>query len=99
MRRTSTGFAWILAVAVLLLMGSGVATAADSPKIDLNTASLAQLMTLDRIGEVVAQRILAYRDQNGPFAAVEDLMKVKGVGPKVFDRNKDRITVSAPAKQ
>jgi competence protein ComEA len=55
------------------------------------------LTTLDRIGEVVAQRIVDYREQNGPFATIEDLKKVKGIGEKVFEANKDRITVSAPA--
>lgn len=96
MRRHATVLAMAMA-AVLLL--AGAALAADDPRIDLNTATVEQLMTLDRIGEVVAQRIVAYRDQNGPFAVVEDLMKVKGVGEKVFERNKDRITVSPPAKK
>jgi competence protein ComEA len=58
-----------------------------------------QLKQLERIGDAVAQRIVDYRQQNGPFAAVEDLMKVQGVGQKVFEMNKDRITVSAPVKK
>ena len=96
MRRHAT----VLAMAMTaVLLFAGAAMAADDTRIDLNTATVEQLMTLDRIGEVVAQRIVAYRDQNGPFGAVEDLMKVKGVGEKVFDRNKDRITVSPPAKK
>ena len=96
MRRHAT----VLAMAMTaVLLFAGAALAADDTRIDLNTATVEQLMTLDRIGEVVAQRIVAYRDQNGPFAVVEDLMKVKGVGEKVFERNKDRVTVSPPAKK
>ena len=89
-----------LMMAMVLVMLCGVpAGAADADKIDLNTATVEQLKQLDRIGDVVAQRIVDYRTQNGPFAVIEDLMKVQGVGQKVFDLNKDRISVSGPAKQ
>ncbi|MCA1784680.1 MAG: helix-hairpin-helix domain-containing protein [Desulfobacteraceae bacterium] len=49
-------------------------------------------MTLTNIGDVVAGRIIEYRKSN-PFKAPEDLMKVKGVGEKTFEKNKDRIIV------
>ena len=62
-------------------------------KINLNTATLEELMTLDRIGPKYAQRIIDYRDTNGPFDKIEDIMKVKGIGPKTFEANKDKITV------
>ncbi|HDI59009.1 MAG TPA: helix-hairpin-helix domain-containing protein [Desulfobacteraceae bacterium] len=87
-----------LVLAVVFAVGS-MGFAAESAKIDLNKATVEELITLDRIGEVVAQRIVDYREQNGPFAAIEDLKKVKGVGDKIFEANKDRITVSAPANK
>ena len=74
-----------------MLMAPVSLMAAD--KINLNTATLEELMTLERIGPKYAQRIIDYRDTNGPFDKIEDLMKVKGIGPKTFDANKDLITV------
>jgi competence protein ComEA len=62
-------------------------------KINLNSASLDELQKLPRIGPKVAQRIIDFRKQNGPFKRVEDLMKVRGIGEKLFSQLKDRITV------
>ncbi len=91
---------WTLVVALgVILTFAAVGVAAEGAKIDLNKASAEELKTLDRIGEAVAQRIVEYREQNGPFATIEDLKKVKGIGDKVFDANKDRITVSTQAKK
>jgi len=88
-----------LAVLVFLsLAGSGWAQAQNqnkpaAGKININTATLAELESLPRIGPKVAQRIIDYRTQNGPFKKVEDLMKVQGIGEKIFNQLKDRITV------
>lgn len=65
----------------------------ESIKININTASKRELLRLPGIGSVLAQRIIEYREANGPFRAIEEIMKVKGIGPKLFDRIKDRITV------
>ena len=62
-------------------------------KINLNTATLEELMTLERIGPKYAQRIIDYRETHGPFEKIKDIIKVKGIGPKTFDANKDVITV------
>jgi competence protein ComEA len=62
-------------------------------KVNLNTATSEELMTLDRIGPKYAQRIIDYRETYGPFEKIEDIMKVKGIGPKTFEANKDKITV------
>ena len=88
-----------LAILVFLsLAGSGWAQAQNqnkpaAGKININSATLAELESLPRIGPKVAQRIIDYRTQNGPFKKVEDLMKVQGSGEKIFDQLKDRITV------
>lgn len=62
-------------------------------KLDLNTATAAQLDALPRIGPATAERILAYRDQHGPFTKIEDLLNVKGIGAATFDQLKDLIFV------
>lgn len=66
---------------------------ATQNKININTASASELQNLPRIGPRVAQRIVDYRTQNGPFKKIEDLMKVQGIGEKVFEQIKDRISV------
>jgi len=67
----------------------------DSP-LNLNTATQAQLESLPGIGTATALRILEYRQKNGGFKKVEDLMNVRGVGEKSFLRLKPLITVSTP---
>ena len=62
-------------------------------KININTASVEELTTLDKVGEKYAQRIVEYRENNGNFAAPEDITKVKGIGSKILEANKDRIVV------
>lgn len=61
-------------------------------KININTADLQALMTLPGIGEEYAQRIIDYREANGPFAEIADIMNVSGIGEKRFDAIKDFIT-------
>ena len=62
--------------------------------VDLNTASLAQLMGLPGLGQVRAQAILDYRQENGPFTYPEDVIKVPGVGLNVYEGISDYITTS-----
>jgi competence protein ComEA len=61
--------------------------------VDINTATAAELETLPRIGPTTAQRIMQYREANGPFAAIEDIQNVPGIGPATFEGLKDLITV------
>jgi len=63
-------------------------------KIDINRAEPWLLQALPGIGEVLAQRIVAYRSENGPFKRSEDIDKVKGIGEGIFEKIKDYITVS-----
>jgi competence protein ComEA len=72
---------------------TGGAGGATGPKVALNTATQADLETLPRIGPALAQRILEWRSANGRFSTVDDLMQVTGIGQKLFDGIKDRVTV------
>ena len=68
--------------------------AAAAALINLNTATQAQLESLPGLGAKVAERILEYRQKNGAFKKVEDLMNVKGIGEKSFLKLKPLLTVS-----
>ncbi len=61
--------------------------------ININTASGAQLQTLNGIGPALAQRIIDYRESRGAFSSINDIKKVSGIGDKTFAKFKDRITV------
>ena len=61
--------------------------------ININTATLEELDSLPGIGPSIAQRIIDYRDENGPFNTIEDIQNVSGIGPATFDDIKDLITV------
>jgi comEA protein len=67
-------------------------------KIDINSASVKELQTLPQIGAVVAQRIVDYREKNGKFSKIEDIMKVKGIGEKTFLKIKPLIKVGQESK-
>ena len=62
--------------------------------IDINIASQAELETLPGIGPTTAQKIIEYREANGPFVSTEDIINVPGIGPGTYERIKDLITVS-----
>jgi competence protein ComEA len=59
----------------------------------VNTASAAELELLPGIGPALAGRIIEHRQANGPFRAVEDLTKVRGIGPKTLDKLRPRVKV------
>jgi len=83
----------------LLLLGVSAAAVEPVPdgKVNLNTASSAELATLPGIGPSKAQAILEHRAKE-PFSSPDDLRKVKGIGDKLYDSIRDRITVGdAPA--
>jgi competence protein ComEA len=73
----------------------GTASGGSTPgKVDLNTATLDQLEALPGIGPVLAQRILDYRQQHGPFHAVQDLLNVSGIGDAHLADLEPLVTVS-----
>lgn len=80
-------------VAPGLAGGGQLAFPGTGSKVNINTASQAELETLPGIGPSLAQRIIDYRTRNGPFRAPEDLKNVSGIGDKRFEQLKDLITV------
>lgn len=64
-----------------------------SGKVNINTASKDELMTLSGIGDSRAESIIAYRESNGPFQSVEELMNVEGIKEGVFNKIRDQIAL------
>lgn len=84
----------VLLVALAMVMTfSAPLWAGDAGKINLNKATATEISQLKGIGMKYAERIVEFRDKNGPFKQVDDLLKVQGIGPKILEKNKDRITV------
>jgi competence protein ComEA len=88
---------------ICLMLGMSAAPAAqgrtaapgkEAPAVvNLNTASSAQIEALPGVGASTAKRIIEYRDKNGGFKKIEELMNVKGIGEKSFLKLKPLITV------
>ena len=97
----------LLVVALLAVLPPTVATAqtkeparttakpVSTATVNLNSATAADLETLPGIGAKTAARILEYRQKNGPFKKVEELMNIRGVGEKNFLKLKPQITIGA----
>ncbi|HWD33508.1 MAG TPA: helix-hairpin-helix domain-containing protein [Pseudomonas sp.] len=72
-----------------------IATQQTSTRLDLNTADAPTLQsTLAGIGKTKAEAIVAYREENGGFATVDELLEIKGIGKALLDRNRDKLTVN-----
>jgi comEA protein len=86
-----------LAAAVLVFSLAAAYAQSTTPKtkVNINTATASELETLPRVGPKIAQRIIDFRTKNGNFKKVEEIMKVQGIGEKVFEEIKDLITVGA----
>ena len=81
---------------LLTLFLSGFAIAET---VNVNTANAVTLAeTLDGIGESKANAIVDYREQNGDFKTLEDLLQVKGIGEMTLERNKDKISFKSDSK-
>lgn len=75
--------------------GRGGAEGAEGAeaKVNLNTADSTQLETISGIGPATAEAIIAWRDSNGPFTSVEQLLEVRGIGPAKFEAMRDAVTL------
>jgi competence protein ComEA len=87
-----------LLAAITLVMGclfclSAQVMANEALKVDINTATVEELVTLNKVGPKTAEKIVEYRTSVGGFKSPEELMNVKGIGEKIFELNKDRIVV------
>ena len=83
----------LLLVMGIVLTFLPVLWAGETGKVNINTAPVEEIAKLEKIGEKYAERIVQYRKDHGPFTKPEDILKVKGIGPKTFELNKERITV------
>ena len=83
----------ILIFAVLVTFVSNLADAEHSAKVNINTATVEELMSLKGIGEKKAESIVEYREEIGSFATIDELKGVKGIGDKVFNKIKDHIAI------
>ena len=92
MKKTLSVLALCTAVLIVMSM-AGPLLADDSAKININTASVDELAQLKRIGLKYAERIVEYREKNGPFQRPEEIMLVKGIGTKTWELNKEQIIV------
>ncbi len=81
-------------LSVLTLYILGIGEKEEPQKIDINRAEVWLLKALPGIGETLAQRIIDYRQQNGPFHDTHELLKVAGIGTTTYDEIKDLITVA-----
>ena len=65
----------------------------ESTLVSINTATLEELMTLEGVGEAKAKSIIAYREEHGPYQAIEDLLNVSGIGESLLAKIKKNITL------
>lgn len=66
---------------------------ANNQKVNINSATLEELLTLDGIGESKAKAIIEHREENGEFKTIEDIKEVSGIGETLYEKIKDNITV------
>jgi competence protein ComEA len=90
------------ALALALTLSAGLASAAAKPaptgKVNINSASAEQLSALPGIGAKLASRIVEHRQKSGAFKSVQELMTVKGVGEKNFEKLQPYLTTSDAPK-
>jgi competence protein ComEA len=100
LQRKNRIVSWTLALALISgALGAALAAVEEAPEvikppIDINSAGQDELMRLPGVGAETARRIVEFREQQGPFRRIEDLMKVKGIGEKTFEKLRPSIKIS-----
>ncbi len=91
-----------MAVVMAALLAAAPAVAATEPaptnKVDLNSATVDQLISLPGVGPKLAGRIVEYREKAGRFGSIEELLNVKGIGEKKFQKFEHRLKVGEPPR-
>ena len=103
MKKNAFLFSSLLSLAALVvaagttLAGQSEEKAASSSelRVDINQADVEELSKLPGVGEQVAKRIVAYREENGPFEKAEELMNVRGIGEKSFLKLQPHVTLGS----
>jgi competence protein ComEA len=90
-----------VAMAVVLAAAPALAAAKSAPteKVNLNTATVEQLTTLPGVGPTLAARIVEHREKAGPFGSPQELLNVKGIGEKNFQKIEQWLTVEASPRK
>jgi competence protein ComEA len=76
-----------------LAKSGSTAAMSSGPKVNINRASVTELQQLSGVGQKKAEAIIQYREQNGSFKTVNDLQNVKGIGPKLLEKNRARLAL------
>lgn len=93
MKKSKKVLVLCIAFAMVMVFCVPSSWAGDAGKINLNKATVAELTQLKGIGTKYAERIVEFREKNGPFKKPEDILQIQGIGPKTLELNKDRLTV------
>ncbi len=84
---------------LFLMLALLVSVQGYAAPVDINTADADMLASaIDGVGEKKAATIVQYRETNGPFASVDELVNIKGIGAGTVDRNREKLTVTTPSR-
>ncbi len=87
-----------LVLGLLWALATVACAAADTESVDINTADAFELAArLNGVGMTRAEAIIHHRQTQGPFVHPDDLVRVKGIGPRTLDKNRHRIRIGPPA--
>lgn len=89
-------FSATTAVALLCLVLAAPAFAGEGQTVNVNTATVAEIQLLPRIGPSVAAKVVEHREKNGNFKTLDDLMLVRGIGESTFEQLKPYLALSGP---
>ncbi len=96
MKRSVVLLGTVVCLFMFLAGPLAAATPAMEGAVNINTATLEELQMLPGIGESIAQNIVDFRNANGPFASIDELIKVKGIGVNKLDAIRDNLTLEGP---